>query len=165
MLEVIERFQRVWRVFRGVGEVLEAMERFWRGWRGCAGVRRCCRAFWRFWGALGRSGGGAEAGFGAGAPPGGAHDDPWAHPGHVSSPAPPWAVPPPCLAREQRFPRRDEQDRGLWGQRSAESVEMKSSVTENPPGDPTGSLSPKLLVEAWGQLQPHRGFILPAAGV
>lgn len=44
-----------------------------------------------------------------------------------------------------------------WGQCPAENVEIKSSVTENPPGDPVGPLSPKLLVEPGDSPSPTDG--------
>lgn len=65
---------------------------------------------------------------------------------------------PPAWPRSSVFPAGMSRTGACWGQCSAESVERKSSVTENPPGDPTGPLIPKLLVEPWGQSSPTDGL-------
>lgn len=165
--EVLGRVGRVLGKVGGFGEVLGRFRGFGEIWR-----------FWRFWGGLevlGRFGGLEEVCGGLGVMQRQVLEPGLSLGVHTMIHQPNQAVSPrlllpgqsqlPAWPRDSVFPGGMSRAGACWGQCSAESVETKSSLTENPRGHPTGQLSPKLLAEPWGQLQPHRWFIPPPPGV
>lgn len=170
-LEWLKTLVRFWRGTGDVGEGLKVLEGFWRGSRDfgdVAGVLEVMERFvvdrevvegleivvenfgdfWRFWGGLEvlRLWGGLEVvqrqvlelGLCL------IH---W----HIQAVSPHLLLPGqshhPTWPRSSVFPGGRSRTGASCGQCSAEGMEIKSSVTENPPGDPTGLLSPKLLTE------------------